>query len=65
MTLLNRTTVSGGDLVGELASQLSTAKLTERCDECKKDDITMKTDLQSSQSGVMSARRMKALSTRL
>ena len=57
--------MSGGDLVGELASQLSTAKLTERCDECKKDDITMKTDLQSSQSGVMSARRMKALSTRL
>ena len=32
--------VSGGDLVGELASQLSTAKLTERCDECKKDGGT-------------------------
>ena len=30
--------MSGGDLVGELASQLSTAKLTERCDECKKDE---------------------------
>ena len=32
--------MSGGDLVGELASQLSTAKLTERCDECKKDGGT-------------------------
>ena len=32
--------VSGSDLVGELASQLSTAKLTERCDECKKDEGT-------------------------